>query len=463
MVSGGQFLKTYIFSDRNFYRQLLTFALPIILQNLIASSLSMIDAVMVGALGDTQIAAVGIANQYVLLVTLVYSSIYSGCGIFISQFWGKKDPDNIKRVAGIGLILGITVTLLFSLIGILFSKQIIRLFSPDSAVIAEGASFLKILSTSFIFASISFGFSSYLRNIGRAALPMIVSAGALVINTSLNFILIFGRLGFPVLGVRGAALATLTARIVEMTVFLIIIYTSYEIFSVKLKTIREITGDLLVKVCKTTAPVTLNEIFWCTGFLVYAAVYGHISTEAVTAVQINGTVQNLFLVAAYGMGSAAAIIIGHNIGAGEEKKSEEYACRFIIISAFVGVILGAALAISTPGIISLFNISETVSKSATAILYINSIIIVLRIVIIVAMMGILRGGGDAKFAFISEAATMWFIGVPVSLIGAFVFKLEVQWVVLMIMSEEIVKFAVILIRISSKKWIKNIVKDIELV
>jgi Na+-driven multidrug efflux pump len=189
-------LKKYIFSDKHFYRQLLTLAIPITLQNLIASSLGMIDTVMVGALGDSQIAAVGSANQYGLLVFLIYASIYSGAGIFISQFWGKKDPDNIKKVAGIGLVLGTIATIAFSIVGYVFARQIIHLFSPDPAVISDGAKFLEKLSLSFTFASVSFGFSLYLRSIGKSVLPMVISGCALGLNTLLNYILIFGRFVF---------------------------------------------------------------------------------------------------------------------------------------------------------------------------------------------------------------------------------------------------------------------------
>lgn len=453
-------LRKYIFSGKHFYRQLLTLAIPITLQNLIASSLGMIDTVMVGALGDSEIAAVGSANQYGLLVFLMYASIYSGAGIFISQFWGKKDADNIKKVAAIGLVLGTIAAIAFSIAGYIFARQIIQLFSPDPAVISDGAKFLKILSLSFPFASVSFGFSLYLRSIGKSVLPMVVSGCALGLNTLLNFMLIFGRLGFPAMGVRGAGIATLIARIAEMLVFIIIIYSSFDIFAIKVKIYRHIGYDLFIRVCKGIAPVLMNEIFWGTGFMVYSAVYGRISTESLAAVQVTSTTVNLFQVAAFGMASAAAVMIGHKVGSGEEQKAREYAWRFVIIAVFTGIILGGLMAISAKGIVSMFNVSDIVRNSAVMILYMTAIIFIIRLVNIITIVGLLRGGGDASFAFITEALTMWLVGVPMSLLGAFVLRLEVQWVVLMIMAEEITKLVIILIRLSSNKWIKNVIKDV---
>ena len=218
-------LKKYIFSDKHYYRKLLTLALPVTLQNLIASSLSVVDTVMVGSLGESQIAAVSIANQYVLLVFLIYASIHSGCGIYISQFFGKKDTESIKQVANIGIIMGAVVSLLFTLLAVAVPNWIISIFSPDPVVIELGGEFLRIVGISFVFASISFGFSMNVRSIGKSVMPMIVSAIALVINTILNFVLIFGMFGAPALGVKGAAIATLISRIIEMLIFVVVIYS----------------------------------------------------------------------------------------------------------------------------------------------------------------------------------------------------------------------------------------------
>jgi putative MATE family efflux protein len=358
------------------------------------------------------------------------------------------------------VVLAAGVALLFSAVGILFPSQIVSIFNTDPIVIELGAAFLKILSVSFVFASISFGLSVALRSIGKSVMPMVISGITLGINTLLNYVLIFGLFGFPALGVRGSAIATLISRIIEMIIFLVVVTRSYDILRIKISVLRQVTADLFKKVLSTMVPVILNELCWGLGFAIYSVAYGRISTEAFDAVQITNTITNLFLVAGFGMASASAVMIGHVIGADEEKKGREYAWRFIMLCALGGIIIGACLYISAPVVAGLFKVTKDVIKTAIVILSINAIIIPIRLINIVSIVGILRGGGDAKYAFILESITMWLIGVPLAFIGAFVLKLEVQWVVLLVMAEEIVKMLCSVVRLNSKSWIKNVVREV---
>jgi len=449
----------FLFNDKDFYNKLVTLAIPVTVQNLIASSLGMVDTVMVGALGNEPMAGVGAANQFGLIVFLMYAAIHSGASIYIAQFWGKKDYGNIGKVVNIGIALGMVVSLLFSIAGISFPRQIVSIFNTNPIVIEQGAAFLKLLSMSFVFGSISLGLSVALRSVGKSVMPMVISGIALGLNTLLNYILIFGSFGFPALGVRGSAIATLISRIIEMIMFLVVVSRSYDILHIRISVLRQVTSDLFKKVVLTMIPVILNELCWSVGIAVYSVAYGRISTEAFDAVQITNTVCNLFLVAGFGMASASAVMIGHVIGAGEEKKAKEYAGRFVILCALGGVIIGALLYISAPLIVGLFKVTKDVIQTAIVILTLNAIIFPIRLVNIVSIVGILRGGGDAKYAFVAEGFTMWFIGVPMAFIGAFILKLEVQWVVLIVMAEDLVKMTCAVVRLKSGRWIKNVVRE----
>ncbi|HEY5585239.1 MAG TPA: MATE family efflux transporter, partial [Ruminiclostridium sp.] len=294
-------------------------------------------------------------------------------------------------------------------------------------------------------------------------MPMVVSGIALGINTLLNYLLIFGLFGFPALGVRGAAIATLISRIIEMIIFLVVVSRSYDILRIRISVLRQVTFDLFKKVLSTMVPVILNELCWSVGFAAYSIAYGRISTEAFDAVQITNTVGNLFLVAGFGMASASAVMIGHMVGAGDEKKAREYAWRFVILCALGGVIIGAFMYVSAPLVVGLFKVTKDVLQTAVVILTINAIIIPIRLTNIVIIVGILRGGGDTKYAFIVESITMWCIGVPLAFIGAFVFKLEVQWVFLLVLAEELVKMICLVMRLMSINWIKNVVREIKLI
>lgn len=450
----------FLFSDKAFYHKLLTLAIPVTIQSLIGSSLGTVDTVMVGTLGNQPMAGVGAANQFGLIVFLMYAAIHGGASIYIAQFWGKKDYENIGKVVNIGIAIAVGVSLLFSVVGLFFSSEIISIFNTDIIVIEQGSAFLKLLSMSFVFGSVSFGLSVALRSIGKSIMPMVISGIALGINTLLNYVLIFGLFGFPALGVRGSGTATLISRIIEMIIFIFVVSRSYEILRIRISVLRQVTSDLFKKVVLTMVPVVLNELCWSIGFAVYAVVYGRISVEAFDAVQITNTVGNLFLVVGFGMASASAVMIGHVVGAGEEKKGREYAWRFLMLCILGGVIIGALMYITAPLVVGLFKVTEDVIKAALLILSLNAIIMPIRFTNIVSIVGILRGGGDAKYAFIVESITMWLIGVPLACIGAFVFKLQIQWVVLMVMAEEVVKMACSVVRLKSSKWIKNVVREV---
>ncbi len=453
-------LKKYIFSGKDFYARLITLALPIIIQNFIGSCLNMVDTAMIGQVGETQIAAVGIANQYFLLFVLFLIGISGGCGVFISQFWGKGDRENIRKVLGIGIVISSAIAVIFMIGALIFPEDIISIFSEDDPlVISEGADYLRIVSLSYVFTALSFCYASAARSIGNTFVPMLISALALVCNAVLNYILIFGKMGAPVLGVSGAAIATLIARIFETLLLIIWVYISGDVLAVRLKDMNGISGKLVTSFTKTTIPVVLNETCWGLAYIIYSVVYARIGTQAIAAVQICNTVVNLFTVAIFGMAAAAGVMIGHKIGENRDDEARVYAWRFSILSVIGGIFTGIILAVGSNAILSFFNVSSEVYNSARLILYITSIIMVIRYFNIIEIVGVLRGGGDARYAFIAEGITMWFIGVPMAALGAFVFKLPVHWVAALVMFEEVAKAIAVIVRLLSGRWINNVVNE----
>ena len=445
-----------LFNDREFYKKMLVIALPVTLQNFITSFLNMLDTVMVGRLGETEIAAVGIANQYFFLFIMFLIGLSAGCSVFIAQFWGKQDLRNIKRIMGVGLSSAILVSLVFTVLGLLFPREVMALFNQDPQVIALGAGYLRIVLVSYFFTAVTFVYSFSLRSIGQAISPMVISAVALIINAFLNYMLIFGKFGAPAMGVEGAALATVIARVVETVLLITYIYSRKGVLAATLRELTDFSFEFVKKSYHTIFPVVLNEMCWGLASLVYEAVYGRMGTQAVAAIQICNTINNLFLIVAFGLASAASVMVGNSIGAGEEQLSKDYARRFSFLSVGAGVGLGLLLAVSSPAILSIFNVSDTVREASQNIVYISSAIFFIRALNIILIVGILRGGGDAKQAFIIEGSTMWFIGVPLTIIGAFVFQQPVYIVYALAMIEEICKCILCLMRLKSGLWIKNV-------
>lgn len=445
--------------NKNFIKDLLNISIPIIIQNFISSSLNLIDNFMIGNLGDTAIAAVGLSNQFFFLYVLILFGVNSGTGIFVSQFLGKKDIKNIKKVLGISIIIGSIVSFVFMLLGLGFPNKIIKFFVKDNYVIDLGSKYLRIAVISYIFTAISFSYSFASRSIGKAKIPMITSIIALAINTSLNYILIFGKLGLPNLGVKGAAIATLISRIVELILLLVLIYKNNDVLNARIKEMIGFNYEFLKKYFKTTYPVIINEGLWALGMTMYMKAYGMIGTEAVTSVQISNTIQSIFMVVTFGVGNACGVMIGSSIGAEEYDVSFDYSKKFSIISSTLGFILGMLLIMFSPFIVKFYNITDEVYFNTLNIIKIMGLFMAIKMFNATLIIGILRGGGDTKYSMFLEITGVWLIGVPLAFIGA-KFKLPINIVILLVYTEEIFKCIIGTKRIISKKWMKNVIRDI---
>ena len=445
-----------IFNNKKFYRKMLTLAVPVMVQNLITSLLNLIDTVMVGRLGEVEIAAVGIANQYFFFFLMFMIGLCAGCSVFIAQFWGKKDIANIKRILGIGLLSVIFISLLFIFFGFWNPAKVIALFTEVSLVIELGASYLQIVLVSYLFTGITVVYYFALRSIGNAVLPMLVNVIALLCNTFLNYVLIFGNFGAPALGVDGAAIATLIARVLETAIVVLAIYMRKGVLAAKVGELFAFTFGFVLKAYRTILPVILNDMCWGFASLVYVAVYGRMGTQEVAAIQICNTINNLFMVVIFGLSSAAAVMIGNSIGAEKEWLVEKFAWKFTRLSVGVGIIIGILIAAASPTILVFFNVSDTVRYSSQIIMLIIAGVFFVRVLGVMLIVGILRGGGDATFAFLAEGFTMWFIGVPLTVIGAFVFHFPVYIVYGLAVIEEIAKCVLGLMRLKSGRWIKNV-------
>lgn len=453
-----QIIKEMI-KDKPFFKLLGTLAIPIMIQNLISSSLNMIDTLMIGRLGQGEIAAVGLANQIFLLIMVGLTGICAGAGVFISQYWGKKDIPNIKRMLGLALIIGTIYALVINLIVLCVPTQIIGFFNKESRILELGASYLTIVSYSYVFTAITFAYSYALRCIGRTKLPMVASGVAVLINIILNSIFIFGLGIVEPMGVAGAALATLIARIAETLCIVGGVYIKKYELAGKLKELIPVPKHLVVKAAKPMLAITANEVCWGLGSIIYTKAYGYIGSEAVTSIQIVSTITNFFLVVIFAIAAAVLTIIGNAIGEGKVDKAKLYAKRITILSMLLAVVISLGIVLLAPLIMNCFNVTPEVGHVTMNLLYINAAIMIPRIYNIVMILGVFRGGGDTKGSLILEGCTMWGIGVPLSFIGVYVFHLRLEFVVMMLMMEEVVKAILCLWRFKSYKWVHNMVEN----
>ena len=447
--------------NHNFYEEMVAIALPITLQNLIANSVNMLDTLMISSLGEKSLAAVGFANQVFFLYAVTIFGISTGASVFIAQFWGKRDGENIKKVLGLSLTLSSILGIIFTLLVILFPQSIMRIFSKDPEVIKLGMDYLGIVVFTYIITGLSFSYSVASRSIGQAKMPMVVSIISFVTNGVFNYLFIFGKFGFPKLGVKGAAYGTLIARIVEMLIILYAIYSDEENpLAGKLKELTNWNRNFIKKYLNTSYPVMINEALWSLGNVMYSVAYSKIGTEAAASVQILNTVYNLFMVLARGMANACTVMVGNKIGADEEDIAIDYANKFLKISLINGVILGGVLYFSSGVILKIFrNLSPEVYTMSKQLLTVLALFFFLKALNSTLIVGVLRGGGDTKFSMKLEMAAVWLVGVPLAFLGATVFKLPVHLVVALVYMEEVVKTSVGIPRVMSKKWVKNVIQD----
>ncbi|SKC46052.1 MATE family efflux transporter [Maledivibacter halophilus] len=446
--------------NSSFYNTLLKIAFPIMIQYFITSSINLMDSFMIGKLGEESVAALGIANQYFFLFNIIVMGIFSGCNVLISQFWGKKDIVNIRKVLGISLVLGLSVSIIFTFAARFFSVEIISIFNKDKMVMNLGKSYLSVVSISYIFIAVSLAFGIGSRGVQKAFLPMICSSFALIVNIFFNYVLIFGKFNMPAMGVRGAAVATLIARICEMTLILILIYKRKHVLNASVKEMLEFDSGFFKDTMKVAVPVVVNEICWGLGMVIYSVIYGNMGTKAIAAVQICMTIQNMFFIILFAVSNAACVMVGNEVGKDDFEKAKDYSKKLIKICSILSLVMALALSLSSRSILSIYNVSHEVYDNALFMLLITAFILPVRFMNVLLIVGILRGGGDTSYILKIELGTMWLIGVPLCLIGAFFMKIPVYQVYFLVTLEEVVKCLISIKRYKSQKWIKNLVGSI---
>lgn len=449
-----------MFQDRLYFKRLFQIALPIIAQNFISSSLNLIDVTMLGQLGETAVASVGLANQVFFLLTLMLFGTYSGVGVFTAQLWGKNDLVGVRKVLGIGLLIGLSGSLVFTLLALVIPAQVMGLYTADPSVIAAGTMYLRIVGWTYALTAVSFAYSSVLRGTGFVRVPMMVSMVALSLKTLLNFGLIFGNFGLPKLGIEGAAIASIIARLLETGALLTITYWRKLPAAAHFRELFGFERAFFLKVINISLPVVVNETLWSLGVTVYTMVYGHIGTSAIAAVNIVASIENLAYVIFLGISDATGIMIGNRIGADEEHLAMVYARRTLIITTTLAVVLGGLILIGRPYILRLYQLTPESLQNAYDILTVVGFALWIRTTNMILIVGVLRAGGDTRFCLVLDAGSVWLVGVPLALLGGLVLHLPVSTVYLMVVSEELVKYGVAMWRFRSGRWITNLARAV---
>lgn len=446
--------------DKKYYSILLTIALPIIAQNFISSLLNVIDVTMLGQLGEVAIAAVGLANQVFFLLMLMLFGANSGMGVFTAQLWGKGDVKSIHKVLGIGLLIGLLGSFIFTILALVLPAQVLGIYTTDKAVIAQGVSYLRITGWAYMITAVSFAFAAVLRSTGHVRVPMAVSIAALSLKTFLNYGLILGHFGLPALGVEGAAIATIIARVVELIALLSITYFRKLPAAAKISELLGFSREFLTTVLKTSLPVVINETLWSFGITTYNIVYGRIGTDAIAAVNIAASIEGLAFVIFMGLSDATGIMVGNRIGANQEDLAFAYGRQTLIISTTGAILMGVVILVGRDLILSFYKLTPESLHLARNILTVMGFALWVKVSNMTVIVGILRAGGDTRFSLFLDTGTVWLVGVPLAILGGLVLHLPVYIVYLMVIGDEVCKYGLAIWRFLSKRWINNLAQAV---
>ena len=426
----------------SFYRTVIALVVPMALQNLINVGVTAADVIMLGAVGEDALSGASLAGQVQYIMTLFLFGLTSGATVLTAQYWGKGDKDAIEKILGIAVKTAVFVTALFTAAALVVPGLLLRIFTGDPVVIAEGIKYLRIVAFTYIMIGITQAYLYIMRSVERVIVATVVYLLSLICNIIMNSIFIFGLLGLPAMGISGAALGTLCARILE--VVLVAGYARFFNKDIKLRlryvlhTDKVLFGDFM----KYALPVVINEVMWGLGTAANTAILGHMGSPVVAANSVAQVARQLATVVSFGLSSAAAIYLGKTIGEKRMEHARAYAKRFIGLSLIMGVLGGAVILIASPVASAFLSLSAEAKDYLRIMFFVMSYFVVGQAFNTTMVVGIFRSGGDTRFGLILDVSTMWCCSILLGFLAAFVFKLSVPVVYMILMSDEIIKIPI---------------------
>lgn len=444
---------------RHFYKQVLMLVIPMALQNLINVGVNATDVMMLGRVGEKVLSGSSLAGQVQFVMTLFLFGITSGATVLTAQYWGKKDTRSIEKIMGIGMFAGISAGLIFTIASELIPEQILRIYTSDPAVIEEGVKYLRIVALSYVLVAMTQVYLYIMRSIERVIIATVVYGTSLVTNFVLNAVLIFGLFGFPELGIRGAAIATLVSRIIEFSIVVWYSKVKNKIVRFRFKDMFHIDKALLKDFLIYAAPVIVNELLWGLGSSTNTAIIGHLGSAAVAANSVAQVTRQMATVVVFGVSNATAIYLGKTIGEKKYELAKIYGGKFVKLSLITGLLGGVMILLVSPIINHVMALSPEAQSYVTFMFFVMSYFTVCQALNTTIIVGVLRSGGDTKYGLLVDIGGMWCFSILFGAIAAFKFHASVPIVYMILMSDEVIKVPIALQRFYSYKWIKNVTRE----
>ena len=450
--SGGMNVK----QNHRFFRKVCNLAVPVALQSLLQSSFSMIDQIMIGQLGSVSIAGVGLAGKFSSIYTVLVSGIGAVAGIMISQYLGQKKTAEVRRSFSVNLTFSLLLAAAFTLLCVCFPKGVMGLYTTDGATLQAAASYLAVIAGTFLPIAGATMLSTLFRCMEKASLPLYASICAALTNTGLNYVLIFGKLGFRPMGAEGAAAATVCAQVVNLLIMLGMYLRLKKRMDTSDGEARLRAGFPWKRYAAILLPLLACEFLWSFGENVYAGIYGHMGTDASAAMTLINPIQGLMIGALCGLSQAAGVIVGKRLGEGSYEEAYSAAKKLILYGLTGAAALSAVIVLISPYYVQIYRVEPEVKALTRQILLAYALIAPFKVLNMIVSGGILRSGGKTGYVLVIDLLGTWGFGVPLGFLTAFVFKLSVPYVYFILSLEECVRFAVSIAVLRSRKWMRRL-------
>lgn len=448
--------KEMAWENKEFYKKLFALALPIAVQNLLSAIVSASDALMLGLQSQTALSAVSLATQVQFVLNLFLVALTIGETVLAAQYWGKNDAESVEQILAISLKISILVSFLFFLAAAFVPEVLMKIFTNEQELIAQGTSYLRTVSGSYLCTGVSQVYLCIMKNSGRTLKSTGYGSSAVIINLILNAVFIFGMFGFPVMGIQGAALATLIARIMELILVLVENQKS-EVIRIRLRYLMKPDPILKRSYAHYTSPILANELVWGCGFTMFSVIMGHLGSDAVAANSIANIVKNIIACFCLGISTGSGIIVGNELGCGNLAQAKEFGKKLCHDALVAGVLSGMVLLAASPLVLFFASsLSTQAQEYLKAMLFICSYYLIGKSINSTVVAGIFCAGGDTKFGLYCDAVTMWVVIIPVGVVAAFVLKLPVLWVYFWLNLDEFIKLPVVYLHYKKYKWVRNL-------
>ena len=440
----------------SFFSSVCSLAIPVALQSMLQASFSIVDQIMIGQLGSVSVAGVGLAGKFASIYSVIVSAVGVVAGIMISQYLGQKNQREVRRSFLVNLLIAVGLAGVFTLLCGGFPAQIMGLYTTDAPMRQSASVYLQIITATYLPLAGTTLLSTLLRCMDKAQLPLYASIASAVLNTGLNYLLIFGRLGLPAMGASGAAIATVISTWVNFLLMLAMLGRHGALLKTAGNSGEKMGKFNLMQYFSMLMPILVCEFLWSLGENIYAAIYGHMGTDASAAMTLINPVQSLVIGALCGLSQAASVIIGKELGSREYNQAYRDSWRLIRYGLFGAVILSALVVVASPLYVQIYQVDDAVKLLTRQILLAYALIAPFKVLNMIAGGGILRSGGKTNYVMWIDMIGTWVFGVPLGLLSAFVWKLSIPCVYFILSLEECVRFGITVLALRSKRWMQSL-------